>query len=87
MTNEQKPIILQIEEGKQELVQCVNHILQGGLNCYLIEPMFAELYAQIKASARNELEQARMQVAAEQNMMVETQAIEQNMVQAEDGAE
>ncbi len=74
---EQKNIILEMDEAKQELVQCVNDVLQKhGLNCYLIEPMFAELYAQVKASARNELEQARAQMA------------ERNATQtAKDGAE
>ena len=63
---EQKPIILEMDEAKQELVQCVNDILcKHGLNCYLIEPMFAELYAQIKAGAQNELAQARAQVATQ----------------------
>jgi hypothetical protein len=57
---EQKPIILEMDEAKQELVQCVNDVLaRHGLNCYLIEPMFAELYREIKASAQNELAQAR----------------------------
>jgi hypothetical protein len=63
-TMEQKPIILEMDEAKRELIQCVNDILQRhGLNCYLIEPMFAELYTQIKASAQNELAQARAAMA------------------------
>ena len=66
MTNQQKPIILLLEEGKSKLVQCVNEILADGLNCYLIEPMFAEIYSQIKASAINELEQARAQMITSQ---------------------
>lgn len=61
---EQKSIILEMDEAKQELVQCVNDILvKHRLSCYLIEPMFAELYAQVKASAQNELAQARAQKA------------------------
>ena len=57
---EKKPIILELDEAKQELVQCVNDILyKHGLNCYLIEPMFAYLYEQIKASAQNELARAK----------------------------
>ena len=57
---QQKPIILEIDEAKRELIQCVNDILQKhGLSCYLMEPTFAELYSQIKASAQNELAQAR----------------------------
>lgn len=63
---EQKLIILEMDEAKQELVQCVNDILsKHRLSCYLIEPMFAELYAQIKASAQNELAQAKAQAALE----------------------
>lgn len=63
---EQKPIILRIEDAKQELTQSVNDILQKyGLSCYLIEPTFADLYAQVRASAQNELMQARAQMAAQ----------------------
>lgn len=63
MEQKQKPIILEMDEAKQELIQCVNDILvRHRLSCYLIEPMFAELYAQIKASAQNELAQARAQI-------------------------
>ena len=63
----QKPIILEMDEAKQELVQCVNDILsRHRLSCYLIEPMFAEMYAQIKARAQSELAQARVQLDATQ---------------------
>ncbi len=62
---EQKLIILEMDEAKRELVQCVNDILQNhGLNCYLIEPMVAELHSRIKASAQQELAQARAQAGA-----------------------
>ena len=61
---EQKSIIVALDDAKRELVQCVNDILKKhGLNCYLIEPAFAELYAQVKASAQNELAQARAEAA------------------------
>jgi hypothetical protein len=57
---ENKPIILEIEEAKEELIKCINDILsKHGLNCYLIEPTFSDLYAQVKASAQNELAQAK----------------------------
>ena len=62
---EQKPIILELDEAKRELIQSVNDIMRRhGLNCYLMEPMFAELYASVKATAQNELAQARAQEAA-----------------------
>lgn len=63
MEQKQRPIILEMDEAKRELVECVNNILQThNLSCYLIEPMFGELYNQIKATAQHELEMARSQV-------------------------
>lgn len=63
----QKSIILEMDEAKQELVQCANDIMRKhGLNCYLMEPTFAELYAEVKAGAQRELAQARAQEAAKQ---------------------
>lgn len=60
MEQKQRPIILEIDEAKQELIQCVNEILfKHRLSCYLIEPMFAEIYMQIQANARNEIAQAK----------------------------
>ena len=68
MEQKQRPIILEIDEAKQELVQCVNEILaKHRLSCYLIEPMFGELYSQIKISAQNELAQARASEAQVEN--------------------
>ncbi len=65
---EQKPLILSMEEAKREFTQCVNDIMQKhGLNCYLIMPMFGEIYAQIKAEAHNELERAKAQFNTVQN--------------------
>lgn len=60
---EQKPLILEIEDAKRELAQCVNEIMhKHGLNCYVIEPYFGELYNQIRIAAQNELAQAREQI-------------------------
>ena len=63
---EQKPIILEIDEAKHELIQCVNEIMRKhGLNCYLMEPVFAELYSEMKTGAQRELAQAKaIQVVA-----------------------
>jgi hypothetical protein len=64
---QQKSIILEMDEAKRELIQCVNNILQKhGLNCYLMEPAFAELYAEVKAEAQRELAQARQAAMAAQ---------------------
>ncbi len=57
-----KPLILEIEEAKNELVACINDIMQKhNLNFYLLEPTFDKLYAQVKAGAQDELAQARAQ--------------------------
>ena len=56
---QRRPIILEIEDAKKELIQCVNNIMQTHkLSCYLIEPMFAEIYRQIKLTAQSELAEA-----------------------------
>ena len=66
---EQKSIILEMDEAKQELIQCVNEIMRKhGLNCYLMEPTFAELYAEVKAEAKRELAQAKANEAAKKQM-------------------
>lgn len=63
MEQKQRPIILEIEDAKQELIGCVNNIISAhGLSCYLIEPLFAEVYSQIKVTAKNELAMARAQI-------------------------
>lgn len=78
---EQKPIILEMEEAKQELIQCVNDILKKHkLNCYLIEPTFAKLYEQIKTGAQNELAQARAQVESAKKAQAQTKALEVEQV-------
>lgn len=66
MEQKQRSIILELDEAKQELIQCVNDILtRHRLSCYLIEPMFSELYSQIRMSAQNELAQAKASEGAE----------------------
>ena len=61
----QKSIILEMDEAKHELIQCVNDIMaRHGLNCYLMEPTFAALYAEMKAEAQRELSQAKAQETA-----------------------
>ena len=76
---EQKSIILEMDEAKQELVQCVNDILANHrLSCYLIEPMVAELYSQVKASAQNELARAKAEM---ESMQARAQMAERNAAQ------
>lgn len=58
--NQKKPLILEIEEAKIELAQCVNHIIQDrGIPCYFLEPTLSEILAQVKACAKNEIAHAQ----------------------------
>lgn len=61
--NENRPIILEIEEAKNEIVQCINGVIQTHqLPCYFLEPILKEVYGQIKAAAQSELEATRAQL-------------------------
>jgi hypothetical protein len=60
---ENKPLILELEEAKNEIAQSVNIILQNHkIPCYLIEPTIADILAQVREVAKNELAMAREQV-------------------------
>lgn len=63
----QKPLILEIEEAKTEIIQVINnaiHIHQ--LPCYIVDMILSDIYTQIKTGAKNELTMAREQMEAEQ---------------------
>lgn len=61
--NIQKPLVIELNEAKIELTQSINNVLrQRKLPCYLVEPILAELYSQVKEGARNELEAAKTQM-------------------------
>ena len=60
----QKPIILEMDEVKVEIVDVVNRALQvHKLPFYLLDMILSELCVQIKEGARNELEAAKKQMA------------------------
>lgn len=74
MKEQQKPIILEIEEAKMELIQSVNDIMaRHNLPCYLLEPAFKDAYEQMKVGAQNEVKQAKTQWAAAQVQSAEPQ--------------
>ena len=63
----QRPLILEIEDAKTELVQCINDILNRGIPCYIVEMILSDLYAQIKSAATAELDRVRAQVEVQQD--------------------
>lgn len=57
------PLIVKMDEAKTSIVTLINDIMQQKqLPCYLLEPMMAEIYAQIREGAKSELEMAKKQV-------------------------
>ena len=65
-----RPLILEIEDAKTEIVQCINGILNRGLPCYIVEMILADAYAQVRQEATRELEQARAQVEEDKDKEV-----------------
>lgn len=59
----QKPLILEIDEAKLEMVQCVNNIIQvHKLPFYVIDMLLSDIGSQIKNAAKDELKAAREQM-------------------------
>lgn len=62
----QKPFIVEIDEVKTEIVQCINNALQiHKVPCYFVDMILTEVCAQIKDGAKQELEMAKKQVDSE----------------------
>jgi hypothetical protein len=63
----QKPLILEIDEAKTEIIQAINGAMQvHKLPCYIVDMILSDIYAQIKEGVKNELAMAREQVRVEQ---------------------
>lgn len=60
-----KPLVIQLKEAKANITESVNASLRGGIPCYLLEPIIAEIHAQVTKGAEAEYERAVMQQAAE----------------------
>lgn len=59
----QKPFILEMEEIKMELIKVINNAIQERkMPCYIVDTLLAEIVAQVKEGAKNELEMAKKQV-------------------------
>lgn len=63
---ENRPIILDIQKTKENLAKAVNTAIQQyHIPCYLLAPVIAELYQQVREQAQRELEVANAQYAAQ----------------------
>lgn len=62
----QKPFIIEIDEAKKEMIQCINNILQTHkLPCYFVDMIMTEVGVQIKEGAKQELAMAKQQMDGE----------------------
>lgn len=61
----ERPIVLEIDEAKKELVQAVNGIINRGIPFTVIDLMVSEIAMQVKAAMKEELNMAAEQVKKE----------------------
>lgn len=67
MEEKQKPLILEMDEARAEIIQVINKAVQvHKLPCYLIDMILSEVSTQIKEGAKQELIMARQQFEAQQ---------------------
>lgn len=65
--NTQKPLILEIEEAKLEIIQTINNAIQvRKLPCYLLLLTIESIYRDIQAGAQQELAMAKAQMENEE---------------------
>lgn len=54
-TQEQRPLILEVEDVKQSLIQTINEAVRRGVPCFILEPIMNDLTTQVKMGAKEEL--------------------------------
>lgn len=58
-----KPVIIEIEDFKNELIQITNNALQNrGIPCYFLELIVKDIARELQISAKNELTMAKEKV-------------------------
>lgn len=68
-TKQNKPMIVEIDEAKAELAQCINHIIKDRkVPCYFLEPYLTDMLAQIKMIAKQELAMAKEYAKGQQQV-------------------
>lgn len=56
-----RPLILEIEDAKADIVRAVNSAIDRGLSCYLVADILNSVHLQLREGARKEIEAARLQ--------------------------
>jgi hypothetical protein len=64
---EQRPLILEIDDAKMEIVQAINNALNvHKLPCYIVDMILTDVHSQVKDGAKSELEMTKKQVKGEE---------------------
>ena len=58
-----KPLVIKLKEAKANISESVNAARHDGVPFYLLEPIVADLHAQISKAAQTEYEQVQKQFA------------------------
>lgn len=65
----QKPLILEIDEAKTELINVINNAIQvHRLPLYIVDMMLTEIGTQIRDGAKSELAMAKAQVKKDEEV-------------------
>ncbi len=56
---EQRPLILEFNEAKMEIVESVNNAIKRGIPCFMLQDMMNNLVNQINSVAAQELASAK----------------------------
>lgn len=66
---QQRSLIVELDEAKAELVQCMNHIVGvRKIPCYFLESMLSDILVRVREGARNELIAAKQQMKQGKNI-------------------
>ena len=58
------PLIIRLKEAERQIISYVNTVMsEQSLPCYLVEPIIEKVYRQTVEAARNEYENAKLNLA------------------------
>lgn len=56
-----KPLVIQLQETKETINNCISDVIKNGIPCFLLEPIIAEIHNQVSKSAQIEYVKAKKQ--------------------------
>lgn len=61
-----KPLVIQLREAKENILESINTAIRDGVPCFLLEPIIAEIHTQTTKAAQDEYDRALKLVADEE---------------------